>query len=55
MPHPMQVLAACRTAFAARRPALIDIQLDPMAGVESGNVHGFNRLDAADVPARAKL
>eukprot|EP00798_Chlamydomonas_sp_ICE-L_P003822 gene3822-13894_t len=34
-----QVLAR---AFAARQPALVDIALDPMAGVESGNVHAFN-------------
>ena len=34
--------AACKQAFAARRPALINVHLDPMAGVESGNVHSFN-------------
>lgn len=33
---------ACRVAFAAKRPAVIDVVLDPMAGVESGNVHAFN-------------
>ena len=62
VPLLLQVLAACRVAFAARRPALIDIALDPMAGVESGNVHGFNRLDAAaaamngpETQAKAKL
>jgi len=31
-----------RTAFAAQRPALINVTIDPMAGVESGNVHAFN-------------
>jgi thiamine pyrophosphate-dependent acetolactate synthase large subunit-like protein len=30
-------------------PTLIDVVLDPMAGVESGNVHAFN------VPQKAKL
>ena len=34
--------AACRIAFSQRRPTVINIQLDPMAGVESGNVHSFN-------------
>lgn len=34
--------AACSKAFAARQPAVIDVVLDPMAGVESGNVHAFN-------------
>ena len=29
-------------AFAAREPALINLVLDPFAGVESGNVHSFN-------------
>ncbi|KAK9828489.1 hypothetical protein WJX72_000277 [[Myrmecia] bisecta] len=37
-----QLASACRIAFAARRPALINITIDPMAGVESGNVHAFN-------------
>ena len=37
-----QLAAACRIAFAARRPALINCIIDPMAGVESGNVHSFN-------------
>ena len=34
--------AACKKAFAARQPALINVHLDPQAGVESGNVHSFN-------------
>ena len=34
--------AACTKAFAERKPALINVHLDPMAGVESGNVHSFN-------------
>lgn len=34
--------AACRRAFEARRPALINVVIDPFAGVESGNVHAFN-------------
>ena len=33
---------AAKTAFAERRPALINLVLDPFAGVESGNVHSFN-------------
>ncbi|GAX79947.1 hypothetical protein CEUSTIGMA_g7386.t1 [Chlamydomonas eustigma] len=35
---------ACRAAILTRpvRPTLIDVVLDPMAGVESGNVHAFN-------------
>ena len=37
-----QLGAACRIAFAAKRPALINIAIDPFAGVESGNVHAFN-------------
>ncbi len=31
------------------RPSLIDVVLDPMAGVESGNVHAFN------APSKSKL
>ncbi|KAL0038994.1 hypothetical protein WJX77_004453 [Trebouxia sp. C0004] len=34
--------AACRTAFSQRKPTVINVQIDPMAGVESGNVHSFN-------------
>jgi len=34
--------AACRQAFAAAQPALVDIAIDPRAGAESGNVHDFN-------------
>lgn len=37
-----QLATACRIAFAARRPALINVAIDPAAGVESGNVHAFN-------------
>jgi 2-hydroxyacyl-CoA lyase 1 len=33
---------ACTEAFGARRPALINVIIDPLAGVESGNVHAFN-------------
>lgn len=29
-------------AFLERKPALINLVLDPYAGVESGNVHSFN-------------
>jgi len=31
-----QLAVACRQAFEARRPALINVALDPMAGIESG-------------------
>lgn len=31
-----QLAVACRQAFVARRPALINVALDPMAGIESG-------------------
>ena len=31
-----QLVVACRQAFAARRPALINVAIDPLAGVESG-------------------
>jgi len=37
-----QLATACRIAFGAARPALINIAIDPTAGVESGNVHAFN-------------
>ena len=37
-----ELAAACRITFAARRPALINVAIDPFAGVESGNVHAFN-------------
>ncbi len=33
---------AVRRARDQRLPSLIDVVLDPMAGVESGNVHAFN-------------
>lgn len=38
-----ELAAACRIAFAARRPALLNVAIDPFAGVESGNVHAFNQ------------
>ena len=34
--------AACRIAFGQRKPTVINVRIDPMAGVESGNVHSFN-------------
>ena len=36
------LLEAVQRAFSARRPALVNVVLDPLAGVESGNVHAFN-------------
>jgi thiamine pyrophosphate-dependent acetolactate synthase large subunit-like protein len=44
-----ELTAACAAAFGGGRPpapALIDVVLDPMAGVESGNVHAFNAPNA---------
>ena len=37
-----ELAEACRTAFKAMQPALINVAIDPFAGVESGNVHTFN-------------
>jgi len=37
-----QLEAALQTSLKARRPALINVAIDPSAGVESGTVHGFN-------------
>ncbi len=37
-----ELASVCAAAFAAKRPALVNVVLDPMAGVESGNVHAFN-------------
>ena len=47
----LELEAAFQTVLCGEAiiPALIDIVLDPMAGVESGNVHAFN------VPQKAKL
>jgi hypothetical protein len=35
------MISSLLPAFA-QVPALVDVILDPMAGVESGNVHSFN-------------
>lgn len=43
-----ELQAALRAAFASRRPTLINVTIDPMAGVESGNVHAFNAPKAGD-------
>ena len=37
-----QLASACRAAFQSRQPTLINVNIDPFAGVESGNVHAFN-------------
>jgi thiamine pyrophosphate-dependent acetolactate synthase large subunit-like protein len=37
-----ELQAALRAALEARRPTLINVAIDPQAGVESGNVHAFN-------------
>ena len=34
--------AALKAALATRRPSLINVAIDPKAGVESGTVHSFN-------------
>lgn len=34
--------AALKEALRSRRPTVVDVEIDPMAGVESGNVHSFN-------------
>lgn len=41
-----ELRAAVMTSFAAKRPALINVVIDPHAGVESGNVHSFNTTKA---------
>ncbi len=41
-----QLAKTCQSAFAARRPALINVRLNPMAGVESGRAHDFNAAGA---------
>lgn len=42
-----ELQAALRAALAERRPTLINVSIDPSAGVESGNVHAFNAPKAA--------
>lgn len=37
-----ELKTALSVALQERLPCLIDVILDPMAGVESGNVHSFN-------------
>jgi 2-hydroxyacyl-CoA lyase 1 len=37
-----ELQAALRQALESRRPTLINVAIDPQAGVESGNVHAFN-------------
>jgi len=37
-----QLAAAVHDALHTRQPCLLDVILDPLAGVESGNVHAFN-------------
>ena len=34
--------SALRQALDTKEPTVIDVRIDPMAGVESGNVHSFN-------------
>ena len=34
--------AALKEGLKSRKPTVIDVEIDPMAGVESGNVHSFN-------------
>ncbi len=37
-----ELQAALREALTSKRPTLINVTIDPMAGVESGTVHAFN-------------
>jgi len=33
---------ALRGALRSKQPTVINVSIDPLAGVESGNVHSFN-------------
>ena len=46
---------AASAAEASRLPVLIDVVLDPFAGVESGNVHSFNLSSSSQSKDTAKL
>jgi thiamine pyrophosphate-dependent acetolactate synthase large subunit-like protein len=37
-----ELAAALKKALDSGRPTLINVVIDPQAGVESGNVHAFN-------------
>ncbi|GAQ80211.1 pyruvate decarboxylase family protein [Klebsormidium nitens] len=39
---PAELVAACREAFAAKKPAVINAVIDPFAGSESGRMHSRN-------------
>ncbi|GAQ80210.1 2-hydroxyphytanoyl-CoA lyase [Klebsormidium nitens] len=39
---PAELAAACREAFAAKKPAVINAIIDPFAGSESGRMHSRN-------------
>lgn len=51
----MDALGGESSGSLHRLPALIDVVLDPMAGVESGNVHSFNLSSSQSAKAIAKL
>jgi thiamine pyrophosphate-dependent acetolactate synthase large subunit-like protein len=42
-----ELQAALRQALSSRRPTLLNVAIDPQAGVESGNVHAFNAPKAS--------
>ncbi|WP_343601279.1 oxalyl-CoA decarboxylase [Mycobacterium sp.] len=48
---PSELRAALTEAIASRGPSILDCELDPAAGVESGHLAGFNPTSAAAPPA----
>jgi len=44
---PSELRSALTEAIASRSPSVIDCQLDPAAGVESGHLAGLNPASAA--------
>ena len=48
---PAELKSALSDALAARQPAIIDCELDPAAGVESGHLTGLNPTSAASPSA----
>ena len=44
---PAELKSALSDALASRQPAIIDCQLDPAAGVESGHLTSLNPKSAA--------
>jgi oxalyl-CoA decarboxylase len=48
---PIELEAALTEALASKGPALIDCQLDPAAGVESGHLASLNPTSGATIPS----